>query len=123
MQLHVAPEQMEHIRRIVRSQLAVWKRSHLADDAALGVNELLANVHKHASSNDCTLLLRPYLDGVHIRVSDTDRRKPEMRQPSWDSQDGHGLHLVAAMSRNWGCEVTNSGKDVWFSLMAEGGAS
>jgi anti-sigma regulatory factor (Ser/Thr protein kinase) len=123
MRLNVAPEHLEHVRRIVRSQLALWDRSHLADDAELGVNELLANVCKHASSNDCTLILQMRTDGVQITVGDTDRRKPEMRQPDWDSQDGHGLRLVAGMAHNWGVEVTGSGKDVWFSLLADGGTS
>lgn len=126
MKLDIAPELMEGIRRIVRSQLSLWEWPQLADAAVLGVNELLANVYKHASSNSCTLRVQAVLDGVCFTVSDADRRKPELKDPGWDSEDGHGLHLVAGISHNWGVISTATGKDIWFSLLpgaADGEAS
>ena len=56
------PSRIAQVRRIVSAQLRYWRLDPLIDRAALGVTELLANVHRHAGPDKrCTveIVLQP----------------------------------------------------------------
>ncbi|GLW19226.1 ATPase [Streptomyces sp. NBRC 13847] len=107
------------MRRIVSAQLRYWRLDALIDPAALGVTELLANVHRHARpSKQCTVELRVLLDQLTVSVHDEDPRLPRLRAAGAWETCGRGLALIAALSESWGVRPDGSGKVVWFTLPA-----
>ncbi|MBM4796622.1 ATP-binding protein [Streptomyces sioyaensis] len=118
-ELQAVPARIGHVRRIVSAQLRHWRLDALIDPAALGVTELLANVHRHARpSKQCTVELRVLLDQLTVSVHDEDPRLPRLRAAgSWETC-GRGLALIAALSESWGVRPDGTGKVVWFTLPA-----
>ncbi|MCK7624791.1 ATP-binding protein [Streptomyces sp. RS10V-4] len=117
--LQADPARIGHVRRIVSAQLRYWHLDALIDPAALGVTELLANVHRHAlPSKQCTVELCVLLDQLTVSVRDLDPRLPHLRAAgSWETC-GRGLALIAALSESWGVRPHDPGKVVWFTLPA-----
>ncbi|MGW2099523.1 ATP-binding protein [Streptomyces olivaceoviridis] len=74
-------------------------------DAQLVVSELVTNAAKHAPG-PCALRLELLPDATALRISvtDTSGEPPQRRPPDPRRVGGHGLHLVAMVSR--GLEVT-----------------
>ncbi|GGW15904.1 hypothetical protein GCM10018980_50970 [Streptomyces capoamus] len=74
-------------------------------DAQLVASELVTNAAKHAPG-PCALRLEllPDASALRITVTDTSPQAPERRPPDPRRIGGHGLHLVAMLSR--GLEVT-----------------
>ncbi|WP_327227629.1 ATP-binding protein [Streptomyces platensis] len=118
-ELQAVPARIGHVRRIVSAQLRHWRLDALIDPAALGVTELLANVHRHARpSKHCTVELCVLLDQLTVSVHDEDPRLPRIRvAESWETC-GRGLALIAALSESWGVRPDGGGKVVWFTLPA-----
>ncbi|MFJ9416631.1 ATP-binding protein [Streptomyces sp. NPDC101227] len=120
-ELQALPARIGHVRRIVSAQLRYWHLDALIDPAALGVSELLANVHRHARpSKQCTVELYALLDQLTVSVHDRDPRLPRIRDAdSWETC-GRGLSLIAALSESWGMrpDTDGRGKVVWFTLPA-----
>ncbi|GAB7034843.1 ATP-binding protein [Streptomyces platensis subsp. malvinus] len=119
MELHAVPARIGHVRRIVSSQLRRWHLDALIDPVTLGVTELLANVHRHASpSKRCTVELSLLLSRLTVSVYDDDPRLPRIRTAgNWETC-GRGLALIAALSESWGMRPEGGGKVVWFTLPA-----
>ncbi|MGW1811605.1 ATP-binding protein [Streptomyces sp. NPDC002078] len=69
-------------------------------DARLVASELVTNVAKHAPG-PCTLSLEvlPEAGALRITVSDTSTDPPRRHPPDPRRVGGHGLHLVAMLSR------------------------
>ncbi|MEU6309568.1 ATP-binding protein [Streptomyces sp. NPDC047014] len=123
MELHALPSRIGQIRRIVSSQLRHWQLDPLIDRAALGVTELLSNVHRHARPDTtCVVEIELRLGRVTVSVLDGDPRLPVLRSapPGALETCGRGLALVAALSEAWGVRLRadGCGKAVWFSLTA-----
>lgn len=117
------PSRIGQVRRIVSAQLRYWRLDPLIDPAALGLTELLANVHRHATSDKhCTIEIAFAWERLTISVRDHDPRLPSVRTGSGTScgtaTSGRGLELVAAVSDSWGMRAQDdgSGKTVWFTL-------
>lgn len=119
MELQAVPARISDVRRIVSARLRHWRLDDLVDPAALGVTELLANVHRHARpSKQCTVELCLLLDQLTVSVHDEDPRLPRIRTAgSWETC-GRGLALIAALSESWGMRPDGRGKVVWFTLPA-----
>lgn len=111
------PENLGPIRLVVAAHIRWWGLGSLAEDAAVCVNELLANVHQHTSGS-CVLLLEEMPAGVRITVSDTNPQLPCAYQPDWYSYGRRGMWIVAQLARTWGAVPTPTGKDVWAELRA-----
>ncbi|MBW1596254.1 ATP-binding protein [Streptomyces sp. JJ38] len=115
------PSRIGQVRRIVSAQLRYWHLPHLVDTAALGVTELLANVHRHTGADkQCTVEIVLLWDRLTISVRDHDPRLPEVRSAGSTATSGRGLALVAAVSESWGMRAQQGGegKVVWFTLPA-----
>ncbi|MFF4604765.1 ATP-binding protein [Streptomyces sp. NPDC001339] len=117
--LQAVPARIGHVRRIVSAQLRHWHLDALVDPAALGVTELLANVHRHARpSKYCTVELYALLGQLTVSVHDEDPRLPHLRTAGDWETCGRGLALIAALSQSWGVRPESNGKAVWFTLPA-----
>jgi anti-sigma regulatory factor (Ser/Thr protein kinase) len=117
MELPCELQSVTFARHFVRDALVEWGLPQLADDAQLGVSELVANVVRHARTPvELTLELN---GGVRIAVRD---RHPELRRPSLGRQvdafaeNGRGLQLVAGIAQDWGISARGDGKVIWFAL-------
>lgn len=128
------PSRIGQVRRIVSAQLHHWRLEAFIDATALGLTELLTNVHQHAEAEDgtgdgrggrtakhCTVELTFAWGRLTVSVHDHDPRLPRVRGSAGRerlSTHGRGLALVAAISESWGVRAQRdgSGKTVWFSL-------
>lgn len=64
------------------AQLRYWNLDCLIDRAALGVTELLTNVHQHARPDKvCTVEISFALDRLTVSVHDHDPRLPSSTAP------------------------------------------
>ena len=80
MELQALPSRIGQVRRIVSAQLRYWHLDPLIDRAALGVTELLTNVHRHAQPDKlCTVEIELLLDRLTVSVHDHDPRLPRVR--------------------------------------------
>ncbi|MFI5772976.1 ATP-binding protein [Streptomyces sp. NPDC051658] len=119
-ELQALPSRIGQVRRIISAQLRYWHLDPLIDQAALGVTELLTNVHRHAQPDkSCTVEIELLLERLTVSVHDHDPRLPTVREPSASSTSGRGLALIAAVSESWGVRPRGgAGKVVWFTLSA-----
>ncbi|KUO05267.1 ATP-binding protein [Streptomyces caeruleatus] len=125
-ELQALPSRIGQVRRIVSAQLRYWHLDALIDRAALGVTELLTNVHQHAQPDKmCTVEIELLLDRLMVSVRDHDPRLPvvadvkaaEAKDADTLATCGRGLAMVAAVSESWGVRPDGeSGKVVWFAL-------
>ncbi|MFJ4923235.1 ATP-binding protein [Streptomyces sp. NPDC088725] len=120
-ELHALPSRIGQVRRIISAQLRYWHLDPLIDQAALGVTELLTNVHQHAQPDKrCTVDIELLLDRLTVSVSDHDPRIPTVTQAGPLDTGGRGLALIAAVSESWGVRprYDAAGKSIWFTLPA-----
>ena len=119
-ELQALPSRIGQVRRIVSAQLRYWHLDPLIDRAALGVTELLTNVHRHAQPDKmCTVEIELLTGRLTVSVHDHDPRLPEVRDADLFATGGRGLAMVAAVSESWGVRPQGeTGKVVWFTLTA-----
>lgn len=110
-----APEGPGEARRFVGETLATWGRDSQSEDAAAVVSELASNAVLHAGS-DFAVAVGRLADGIRIAVADDSALAPIVRPPAGAA--GRGLHIVAALSADWGIEPLPDGKAVWAELRA-----
>ncbi|QIJ61128.1 ATP-binding protein [Streptomyces sp. JB150] len=117
-ELQALPSRIGQVRRIVSAQLRYWHLDALIDRAALGVTELLTNVHRHAQPDKmCTVEIELLLDRLKVSVRDHDPRLPVVADAESLATCGRGLAMVAAVSESWGALPDGEqGKVVWFTL-------
>ncbi|AWL36911.1 ATP-binding protein [Streptomyces sp. SM18] len=120
MELQALPSRIGQVRRIISAQLRYWHLDPLIDHAALGVTELLTNVHRHAQPDkSCTVKIELLLDRLTVSVHDHDPRLPTVRDADSSATSGRGLAMIAAVSESWGVRPSDdTGKVVWFTLPA-----
>lgn len=125
MELQALPSRIGQVRRIISAQLRYWHLDPLIDHAALGVTELLTNVHRHAQPDkSCTVDIELLLDRLTVSVHDHDPRVPTVNEAHSLATSGRGLALIAAVSESWGVRPSGAaGKAVWFTLPAACGTS
>lgn len=123
-ELQALPSRIGQVRRIVSAQLRYWHLDPLIDQAALGVTELLTNVHRHAEPDKtCTVEIELLLERLMVSVHDHDPRLPAVHDADPLETCGRGLAMVAAVSESWGVQPQgDKGKVVWFTLCAPSAA-
>ncbi|WP_240134687.1 ATP-binding protein [Streptomyces sp. MUM 178J] len=76
-ELQALPSRIGQVRRIISAQLRYWHLDSLIDHAALGVTELLTNVHRHAQPDKlCRVELKLLRGVLRVSVRDHDPRLP-----------------------------------------------
>jgi hypothetical protein len=109
------------------STLQRWGVAERREDVAVVVSELLTNALLHAlpAAGHARTgwpvrlgLLQPGR-GVMCAVADPSRVEPVLQQPEHLGETGRGLHVIAALSDQWGCTVpTEMGKVMWAMFSA-----
>jgi hypothetical protein len=107
-------------RHYVRDCLGALGRPDLIECAVLGVDELVANVCRHAQTPLVVDIGMDAEGSVRIDVTDLSPTPPVRRTAGDEAVDGRGLTLLDACGQ-WGlAPTTNSGggKTVWFQPFA-----
>jgi anti-sigma regulatory factor (Ser/Thr protein kinase) len=122
------PSAVGRARAYARWVLDTWRLSALADTVELLVSELVTNAVKATGVVDESvgedllagkvkpvyLSLSALADSLLIEVWDVSSTPPLRRMASETDETGRGLLLVQALSKEWGCEVLETGgKIVW----------
>jgi anti-sigma regulatory factor (Ser/Thr protein kinase) len=104
-------------RYFARDALTEWGYERLADDVQLCVSELITNAVRHAGTELVLTLLVDTQLTVEVRDAVPELGAPAP-QPADDplASSGRGLHIVAAISTDWGVTRVSGGKAVWFTL-------
>jgi hypothetical protein len=103
-------------RRFLDETLRRWEYTGtVVDDARLLLTELVTNAVVHAKS-PVSVSIRMQRPGLRLSVGDRSRVPPIPRAGADEPLGGHGLRLVAALSRAWGVDATADGKIVWAEL-------
>ncbi|MFH9067933.1 ATP-binding protein [Streptomyces alboflavus] len=112
-----APAELRLLRAAVRRTLGRWGAAAVADEAELAVTELAANVIKHVGEGTAaTLVLEPKEDRIRVELHDKSHIVPAVARAGCDELCGRGLHLLTAMSLDWGTLLTATGKAVWCEI-------
>lgn len=113
-------------RKRVAEALADWGLSDLKEDLIVCLSELVTNpVTQKADEIRVLLEWHAMLDLVEIAVWDDAPGKPERQEPSLEREGGRGLHIVEALSAEWGHHLgADGGKIIWARFPAAvGGGS
>ena len=102
-------------RRLAASLAGTMSQERLADALAV-VAELVGNAIRHACGLPGGVVRVAWrllaTGGLRIVVTDGGPQRgsstPRVKPPSIDSVDGRGLAIVAALSNDWGVELTEA---------------
>lgn len=116
-----SPGSVREARLFVVDKLQEWRYDQLVDSAALMTSELATNAVMHTDHPYTVSVLR-HGRTVRVEVFDSVGVLPEVPEPT-DSAIVHdpgalfsGLGLVERIATDWGSELVNGGKIVWFEL-------
>jgi anti-sigma regulatory factor (Ser/Thr protein kinase) len=122
------PSAVGQARAYARWVLGRWQLSVMVDTVQLLVSELVTNavnatgvIAKPADERSVADKVKPlylslsvHADTLLIEVWDASSVPPLRRVASEDDETGRGLMLVQTLSKDWGCEVLETGgKVVW----------
>ena len=104
-------------RGFVRDALRTWDLEDADDVAELLTDELVSNVVCHVGSS-MEVRARRGASSIRIEVDDTSTDLPIRREPDGFDEHGRGVMLVETLSSDWGVDVHDAGKTIWFELPA-----
>jgi anti-sigma regulatory factor (Ser/Thr protein kinase) len=122
--LSALPRSAGRAREYAREVLATWQLQAMSDTVELLVSELVTNAvqatgligerEEGGTARPVYLGLSMLPDVLLIEVWDVSSRVPLKRPAADDDENGRGLMLVKALSKDWGCRMLASGgKIVW----------
>jgi anti-sigma regulatory factor (Ser/Thr protein kinase) len=104
-------------RRAVTVLLPEWGIPALVDDAALVLDEFVANAADHARGESIRVTITLRADAVvRVAVVDMGHKRPRLAEAGPGDESGRGLRLVAALSQRWGVDALGWGKRTWADL-------
>jgi serine phosphatase RsbU (regulator of sigma subunit) len=104
-------------RGFVRDTLRTWDVADADAVAELLTDELVSNVVCHVGST-MQVRARRGAGAIRIEVDDTSTELPIRRNPEGFDEHGRGVMLVETLASDWGVEVHDAGKTIWFELPA-----
>jgi anti-sigma regulatory factor (Ser/Thr protein kinase) len=115
-------------REFTGQTLSAWGLLTLAEDAAVIVSELVTNALRHgargmngAVHDRIELILWRRAGQVVCAVTDPGSEPPMLAEPDALAEAGRGLHVVQALSANWGwTRLHGRRKAVWAALSDPG---
>jgi anti-sigma regulatory factor (Ser/Thr protein kinase) len=96
---------------------AFWSCEELAFDAALLVSELTTNALLHTDGGTLVVTASFEQSLLTVVVND-DHGEPLPAGPSPTTESGRGLPIVQAYAHDWDVRHDETGKSVWFTLLA-----
>lgn len=105
-----APSAVRQALRAVQATGAL--SASLADDLLLAATELVTNAVS-AGAHTVEVLLDTPPPHVMLDVTDDAPGSPIAGRPTSSDTSGRGLRIVEALSDQWGCRPTESGKTMW----------
>jgi hypothetical protein len=102
-------------RGFVRDTLRTWDVDDAEDVAELLTDELVSNVVCHVGS-PMEVRARRGPSSIRIDVDDASTDMPIRRDPDGYDEHGRGVMLVENLSSDWGVDVHDTGKTIWFEL-------
>ncbi|MFG2844250.1 ATP-binding protein [Kitasatospora sp. NPDC048296] len=114
----ITPENVHQVHRAVTAYCLAGLAGadheiEAVGEAALIVDELMANVQRHAPG-PADLVVTSETGCWTVLVFDTSHREPvpDTDEPG-EKECGLGLHLISQLSESWGSFRTATGKAVW----------
>jgi anti-sigma regulatory factor (Ser/Thr protein kinase) len=122
------PRTVGQARSYARWLLGTWQLESMGDIVELLVSELVTNAINATGITDggpadsrliggvkpIYVCLSVRSEALRIEVWDTSSRPPLRRPAADEDEGGRGLLLVQALTKEWGCEVLETGgKIVW----------
>jgi serine phosphatase RsbU (regulator of sigma subunit) len=104
-------------REFVRETLAAWEMPDAVDVAELLSDELVSNVVFHVGS-PMQVRARRGPSSVRIEVDDGSTQPPVRRHRDDFEEHGRGMMLIERLAADWGVELRDDGKTIWFELLA-----
>jgi anti-sigma regulatory factor (Ser/Thr protein kinase) len=102
--------------------LAEWGLAHLRDTAELVMSELVTNALQATRAASLTSPLTIYLHAndawLRIGVWDGLPQPPAQQPHDLDADHGRGLHIVAALSHEWGTYHPARGGKIVYALIS-----
>ncbi|MDT0202542.1 ATP-binding protein [Nocardioides sp. AE5] len=116
--LEASPRSVKESRRWVTEACHELGRDDLADNAELGISELVTNAILHGSP-PIQVRVRGTRRHPRIEVLDGSFDPPVSNQAMTEEDElfatfGRGLAMVAMVSHAWGSDLLDDGKVVWF---------
>lgn len=107
-------------RREIRQHASTWP-VELLDAVLLLATEVVTNAVRYGEGGITILVSKsPGSDGiVRVEVTDVNPALPSPRNlhgTASAAESGRGLHLLDALTRDWGASPTATGKTVWFTV-------
>ena len=104
-------------RVFLRSTLETWELDGLGEVTELLTDELVTNAVRHAGS-PMTVRAHRQLSRIRVEVADASRDAPVLIHPEPLEPRGRGMLLVDTLADDWGTELRDDGKTVWFEIDA-----
>ncbi|MEU3460512.1 ATP-binding protein [Streptomyces sp. NPDC006733] len=108
------PTACRDARSALRAVLRQWEMEHFADTAELLVSELVTNAVRYAPGP--IQLTAHGGSTLRCHIDDGSRLLPRLYNACPDDEFGRGLALVDQLASDWGVDLTDRGKSVWFEL-------
>jgi anti-sigma regulatory factor (Ser/Thr protein kinase) len=102
-------------RAFLRSALQTWQLDGFGEVTELLTDELVSNVVLHV---DAPITLRAICqpERIRVEVDDPSTEPPRLMHPDRDTTRGRGILLIDSLATDWGTDVHDDGKTVWFEI-------
>jgi anti-sigma regulatory factor (Ser/Thr protein kinase) len=104
-------------REFVRETLRAWGLDDVDQVAELLTDELVGNVVRHVGS-PMAVRASHQVESIRIEVDDGSAEPPVRRHPDQLDERGRGILFVETLATDWGIELRDDGKTIWFELPA-----
>lgn len=115
--LEPLPESVPAARALLRALIEDTAFRGRLEDGELALSEMVTNAVLHGRAPlVLTLVLEPEL--LRVEVEDGNAVSPSFSVLDQTAVTGRGLLLISAVSDRWGVDPSDTGKTVWFELVA-----
>lgn len=104
-------------RQFVRETLRDWGLDDVDQIAELLTDELVGNVVRHVGS-PMAVRAAHHVASIRIEVDDASAEPPVLRHPDQFDEHGRGILFVETLATDWGVDLHDDGKTIWFELPA-----